>query len=113
MVNQLTGCRSNLQITSVNPTCVSALGTSTDTVTITNALSGNSGNLPTGKIIEITLNNFRNPPTLSPISTFKIFTADNLGNLIENCTGLTLSLVNPGTLNSLSSVTLQGNTGIN
>ncbi len=82
-------------------------------MTITNALSGFSGNLPTGKIIEITLNNFRNPSTLSPISTFQIFTADTLGNLIENCTGLTLSLVNPGTLNFLSSVTLQGNTGIN
>ncbi len=102
-----------MQQGSINPTCIATLGTTSDKVTITNALSGFSGSLPAGKIIEITLSNFRNPPTLSPISSFQIFTADNLGNLIENCTGLSLSLVNPGSLNALSSVTLQGNTGIN
>lgn len=102
-----------MQQGSINPTCTATLGTTSDKVTIANALSGFSGSLPAGKIIEITLSNFRNPPTLSPISSFQIFTADNLGNLIENCTGLSLSLVNPGSLNALSSVTLQGNTGIN
>lgn len=102
-----------MQQGSINPTCTATLGTTSDKVTITNALSGFSGSLTAGKIIEITLSNFRNPPTLSPISSFQIFTADNLGNLIENCTGLSLSLVNPGSLNALSSVTLQGNTGIN
>jgi hypothetical protein len=72
-----------------------------------------SGYVPSGKLLEVAIKDLKNPPTLQTYNTYEIYTADKNGNLIETCSGLSLFLQNVGSLNSMSSVTLKGSTGIN
>jgi len=103
----VTSCSSPLN----DPKCSVELSNSPpslDIVVVRNAFA-NSGTQEPGTVIEVTVNNVQNPPTLQPRSGFEIHTADSEGNLIESCFNLILTLTNEATvLPGASYVTLSG-----
>lgn len=115
MVTGVTSCTAGSDISSGSPICTPTINsdpTGRDKIEITNAFIASNG-LLSGKTLEIKVNNVRNPPTLKPSTLFDIYTTDSLGNLIETCFSLTLSLSHPGSLSSGSYLRVTGNSGIN
>eukprot|EP00347_Sterkiella_histriomuscorum_P015240 403357777 len=83
-----------------------------DTVTVTGLFATTIG-LAIGKTIKITITNVRNPPTLKPYSTYEIATTDTNLNVIEQCSGLSLTMTSVGQLSSDSLVRVINTVEIN
>ena len=109
--NFITGCTS----VGNTPSCTSYATTNlvSDYVELINPFTLSNG-LNSGDTLQISIKNVRMPSSLKPRSTFSIYTADGDGNLIDQCSGLTLTLSNMATFttSSPSYVSLTGDSGM-